>query len=224
MHKQKDMVAWMLLVILATFLNLVFGLLPAKAGSGSPSTESLNYEEFFSCGPNALYMFMIVSGHPTVSLEAVKAEIPITSRQGSSLLALRNAARKFGIETEMLCYSRQRADSVPLPAIVHISHLDLGTFAPYHFDVMYKMDADWVYLLNGTTAESTRVRRSKFPAWWTGYALIQKRSFFPRMLDQWWPGMAICLFIANLVVFAIWFRKTEWHTASQSITEPKASA
>src|SRR6185369_8887067 len=180
------------------------GLSPETAsGANDTSRNSLNYREVLQCGPNSLFMFLILSGHSEVTLEQLR-ELPMSS-DGTSLLALRDAARRFGVDTEIRRYSRDGVASISsLPAIVQFQTSETS-LTPFHFDVLYKVDADSVYLLNGTTGFKFSVQRSRLPNFWTGFALVGKWSLAEHVKKEWQPALLVaCLLIANFFIFSFW--------------------
>jgi len=166
--------------------------------------NALNPSSLYSCGPNSLFMFMILTGHQEVSRDNVAAQITLSPQWGSSLLDLRNAAKNFGVNTEMRRYRIEDIDSVPLPAIVHISMPNVPEQVPNHFDVLYKVDADWIYLIHGITAEVYHVRRYKLSQWWTGYALVPKTDLVG---GGWWRIVAAALLAANVITLVYYARR-----------------
>jgi ABC-type bacteriocin/lantibiotic exporter with double-glycine peptidase domain len=75
--------------------------------------------------------------------------LPISSA-GTSLLALRDAAKRLHINAEIRRYRAEDIAHVPLPAVGQFS----DTLVSYHFHVIYRVDADRVYVLDGTTGQA----------------------------------------------------------------------
>lgn len=167
-----------------------------------PQLAQQDAELFFSCGRNALYIFFLhLYGENAVSFDEVKALVPVISPYGTSLNSLLQAAVKLHCDAEVRLYNLKDYASVPLPAVVHLRRGPVVGIS--HFDVMYKRDAHWVYLIDGTTAEPYKSVPSKFSEghWWTGYALIQKRSVLARLLEEQWVYVGAPLLIANALLF-----------------------
>ena len=171
-----------------------------------PQLARLDPGMFFACARNALYVFLHLSGNKAISFDEVKAVVPLTAPYGTSLKSLLEAARKLGCDAEVRLYNSRDFDSVPLPAVVHISNSPIMAYA--HFDVMYKRDSEWVYLIDGTTAQQYKVRRTKFGGddWWTGYALVQKRSIFAFVVDECWPALGAAFLVTDIALL-IWRRE-----------------
>lgn len=168
----------------------------------APQLARLDPQLFFACGRNALYIFIIISsGENAISFDEVKAAVPVSAPYGTSFKSLLEAASKLGFKSEVRMYNPRDHASVPLPAIVHINDGPIKTMA--HFDVMYKRDADYVYLIDGTTAQPYKTRHSRFSEsdWWTGYALIRKRSIFSFIIDEYWPFLGVALLAVNVCLF-----------------------
>lgn len=170
----------------------------AERAYPTPGTPDY-YKKFFGCGPSCLYMFILAAGGKPVSYSEVQTRLPITSMEGTSLSALCEAARSFGLESEMRKFSTDEFGKVPLPAIVHIQS-SFGSLA--HFDLMYKVDKEGVYLLDGSTAWAYHLSDTQFSHKWTGYALTKKRpSFGLRLVSNWYLLSIILLVTANLALF-----------------------
>ena len=168
-----------------------------------PQLERLDAEMYFTCARNALYVFLIcLPGHIVPSFEEVKEAVPVKAPYGTSMKALLEAAIKLGCNAEIRLYSPGDCNSIPLPAIVHTTAGRINEI--HHFDVMYKRDREWLYLINGTTSKPYKIRHSRFGEgdWWTGYALIRKRSLFTIMLDKYWPHVVTFLLVSNGALLA----------------------
>lgn len=174
-----------------------------------PNFELLDAEKFFSCGRNALYMFLLLSDYSSISFKMLSTAIPLSSPQGTSLIALNDAARNLGVKTEARFYLPEQYKAVPLPAIVHICREGSPRWRS-HFDVMYRIDDDYVYLLNGTTAQPYQVQITKFGSgdWWTGYALIEERSRWEIVTDRYW---ATFLWVLLIVYFYALYKLYNWN-------------
>jgi len=167
------------------------------------------YRDVFMCGPNSLFMLLILSGHADVTLERLK-NIPM-DLEGTSLLNLRDAAREFHMETEIRHYQPQDVDPVPLPAIVQFKSYG-SSITAHHFNLLYKVDARRAYMIDGTSGVGISCARSRLPDWWTGYALIEKRpvSLFTRNGNL---GQLVgCLIAFDLIVLSVlrlWSKRTQ---------------
>ena len=188
-------------------LSLISNLMessPAWARDATNAvTTQLDYRDFLVCGPNSLFIFMILCNHAEITFDKLKG-LPISSN-GTSLLVLRDTAKRFGVETEVRRYSTDEIDSVPLPAIGQFS-TDPTSMTRLHFDVIYKVDARRVYVVNGTTGFKESINRLKLPIKWTGYAMVKKssgvRSRLNKQILTWATG---CFILADLAILIRYF-------------------
>jgi hypothetical protein len=186
----------------------VLGIVASSAvadGTNDLFARTLNYREILRCGPNSLYLFLVLSGHSEVTLEQLE-NVPV-SPEGTSLASLREVARQFNVETEIRRYDFEEIDRIPLPAIGQFRTTSASLTA-LHFDVIYRVDSENVYLLNGTTGEPFFIRRRpNLRRWWTGVAMFENRSLASRIMDQWRVLSGAGLVAINLVASRYWFRR-----------------
>jgi len=172
--------------------------LAAAADTNNILTNSLNYREVLQCGPNSLFMFLILSRHSEVTLESLQ-NVPISSG-GTPLLALRNAAKKFGVDAEICHYRPEEVNRIPLPAVGQFVSRETS-LTPFHFDVIYKVDSSRVYLLDGTTGAELAILRSRLTNFWTGIAMSEKRSPARLAMQEGQTAfLAACLLIAEVFI------------------------
>lgn len=190
---------------LVTWVGLLLSIVPLRASASDIVTNSLklNYAEVLRCGPNALFMFLMMSGQEAVSFEDLLRSVPISS-EGASMLALRDVARRCGVPAEVRQYEPQEIDWMPLPALIQTKKDQV--IIPHHFDVVYRVDGERVYLLDGTTGEKDYIRRSKLANFWTGYALIHPQSLGATVTDRYWHVLVGFLGLANCAVVFGWLR------------------
>src|ERR1043165_1871550 len=187
-----------LIYVLALFARA--GLAEGIASTeGTTGSSPMNYKEILQCGPNSLYMFFILSGHRGIRLEQLD-DIAI-GIDGSSLLSLRDAAQKFHVKTEIRRYRPEEITSVPLPAIAPFFSSE-SSFTTNHFNVIYKVDRDKVYVLNGTTGLEDWYHRTRLAAFWNGVALVEKRSSFSIPPVKW--TFLIGLSVVDAAIVAVW--------------------
>ncbi len=130
--------------------------------------------ESIQCGAKALYIFAILSDHPTIAWSDLEC-VP-TSQFGSSLLDLRKAATKCGIKTRIRAYQASEVDRLELPAIVLERNTELRA-NDNHYSVVYKVTSTQVYIIEPSLQYARAVARSRFVQKWTGYALELSYSF-----------------------------------------------
>jgi ABC-type bacteriocin/lantibiotic exporter with double-glycine peptidase domain len=163
-------------------------------------------------------MFLIMHGRTDLTLEDLP-DIPITP-QGTDFLALRDAAQKVGMDVEIRRYKPEQIDALPLPAIGQFRS-GISTLTPDHFDVVFKIDKEFVYSLDGTTAALNKLPRSLIGQKWSGYALIRKPSL-RSFLRTWSPlllPLAICLAV-ECVFLAAWYRRKDPNTPAHIHKSP----
>jgi hypothetical protein len=167
-------------------------------------------------------MFLILSGRSDVTLPQIQ-NVPISST-GVSIMTLRDVAKQFHVDTEIRRYRPEEVDLMPIPAI-GLFKTSSDTILQFHFDVVYKVDASRVYLLNGTTGEQYWIRRSKLPAFWAGVAMMEKRSLAALMMDGWRPALlAACLAGVDIVILARLIGKSKYRETGKVITETEVIA
>lgn len=180
---QRAYFSWMLR---GAFILLIWLGLPGMAAdaafsslTGGPDTPATT----LSCGPNSLLTFLILAGRSSTTMDEV-GSIRF-GPNGASLLSLRNAAKRLGVEAEVRHYRAEDIDSVPLPAVVQFTN-DLNDTLQSHFIVIYKVDREHFYLIDGTTGFHNVGRKPRLSDFWTGYALVPKRRFgmIPRRLSE----------------------------------------
>lgn len=206
-------------------VQLLIGLvLCSICGAANESTDEpprrLNYQEVLRCGPNSLFVFLILSGHPEVTFKQIQA-VPVTT-DGSSLLALREAARRLGVETAVRFYSSNELDSIPLPAIGQLN-TGSASVTRQHFDVIYKIDAHQVHFVNGTTGQKHSVRRLWFVEHWTGYAMTEPQSVGRVVQTKLasFPSLAFVLILDCCALTVCFFRRSSNCVAPKATREYK---
>jgi ABC-type bacteriocin/lantibiotic exporter with double-glycine peptidase domain len=128
------------------------------------------YPDALRCGPNALYMFLLLIGHDDIEFEATEG-LPL-SKDGVSLLSLRDKAKTFGGDFAIRRYAPTDIDSVPIPSIVQFEFSG-SSLTRYHFNVLYHVDKERVFYLDGTTGGKKSILRSRIQNFWTGIAMSQ---------------------------------------------------
>lgn len=138
-----------------------------------------------SCGPNALFMFLLLSGVKNISLASV-GDMRVDS-EGASLLQLRDQSAVFGVDVQVRRYHANQVTAFSLPAIVR---LRVGPQKSHHFSVMYRRDESHAYLIDGTSgasytmtlAPSVHSQRS-LSSVWTGEVLECANSKAEKILS-----------------------------------------
>jgi hypothetical protein len=152
------------------------------------------------CGPNSLYMFLLLLGVPDVNYEKLTQDSK--SEVGMSLTDICNAARHYGVNAEIRQYELTNLASLPLPAIL-VFHSSQNSPLPYHYNVLYKVDAHRIYFIDGTTGEKNWLLRSpRLFNWWTGIAMAEKKSVLHSVFHRWY---LLCAAIAINCMYIILF-------------------
>ncbi|HLX72684.1 MAG TPA: cysteine peptidase family C39 domain-containing protein [Verrucomicrobiae bacterium] len=170
----------------------------------SPQAGEIYRVEALKCGRNSLFMFLILSGHPEVTMDEL-ASLSGTE-EGVSLSSICEMAKRHNVNAEVRHYSPGEAGSIPLPAIIQ---LDFGGPDPsirtLHFVVLYRVNSDEGLVLDGTTGFKEQISAAKLTQLWTGYAMVERRSVFSRLIKGHTAWVLIgFLLVTNGVV--VWSR------------------
>ncbi len=201
----------------------VIGVATVVACEDGALAPNTSYSSVLKCGPNSLFVFMILAGRREVSL--TEFEDLSISADGVSLLALRDLAKRFGIDAEIRRYRADDIGSLPLPAIGQFKNGGVS-ITPYHFNVIYKVDRRRVFLIDGTTGAKFSIPLQKLGHFsWTGLALTEKRSFAERATQQWGTVLlAACLFIVGLVILGFLLRSLKYRQTNDTVTKAEVLA
>jgi len=206
------------LLLLLWSLLLWPGILGAQ--SGKAMTADSSYADYLRCGPNSLLVFMVLCGHSELTAADID-QIPV-SPVGVSLLTLRDAARKFGIDAEIRLYRTNDLDELPLPAIGQFVSTTTS-ITSNHFDVIYKVSESRVYMIDGTTGKSWSAPKRNLSFQWTGFAMTQKQTLRTVLANE-WPKVvfAIGLIMADVIVvrFFMWKLKHYSGRGVKGTSEP----
>lgn len=178
---------------------LIGALLPFIAIANELPGYKLDYREALECGPNALFMFLILAGHNEVQFRQLQS-LPL-SPDGVSLLTLCQAAKLYGVRAQVRHYRTNEIGSIPLPAVIALE-TSRTSLTPFHFDVLYKVQENRLFLLNGTTGEPFEIPIHKMPIFWKGYAMIAPQSSGIRTCVL---GLCVVLLIADTAVVFRYF-------------------
>lgn len=171
------------------------GVCPEIALGDGNAAENHFLRQVMRCGPNSLFVFLIMSGHPEVTLEQCD-NLPI-SHEGTSLLAMREAAQTFHVDTEIRHFRPEDVDLLILPAIGQFRRS--GTLGESHFMVIYRVNAERMYVIEGITGERLSFNRSRLSDFWTGIAMSEKQSTGIQAIYG-WPTLAMFLVVTDIVV------------------------
>lgn len=122
------------------------------------------------CGLNCLYVLLRLHGR-RVSYDKLKNEVRTTQR-GATLLELKTAAARHGLEMSILKVSPQNMDRVRYPVIALLGDGD-GPDVKGHFVVVYNNTEDTVEAIDGTTGSLNHISRGVFNRAFSGYILAR---------------------------------------------------
>lgn len=168
----------------------------------SGPTNNVSLDQALACGPNSLYAFLLSSDVPGVNYEKL-TPIP-KSEAGMSLSDIRDAAAHYGVNVEIRQYDLADIASLPVPAIL-VFHSGPNSPLPYHFNVLYEVDAHRIYFIDGTTGKKAWLLRSpRLFTWWTGIAMTERISLWHSVFNRWFLlSAAIAI---NCMYFILFFR------------------
>ena len=177
---------------------VIMGCWSKNAAEGIDDSRNSVEKHALACGPNSLYMFLILSGHSNVSLPLTH-NIP-SSFDGVSLATLRDIAGKLNIDVEIRRYRPKDIALVPLPAIVQFRSSP-AAIGLHHFYVIYKVGPWRVDMLDGTTGLKESIKRSSLTDFWTGYAMSNKKSNNSWLANRFsLAGLLACVLLADLIL------------------------
>jgi ABC-type bacteriocin/lantibiotic exporter with double-glycine peptidase domain len=180
---------------------VAFSLAASSAGANGGTPTSV-LERSMSCGPNAIYMFLILCDvNPT---EASVRSI-VYGAEGASFGDLIKCAEACGVDTEVRKYAPGDFQRMRLPAICQTSGGREGGRIK-HFYVAYDVDSTGIWTLDGTTGKRSRIRKERIADYLSGYALVRKSSFLS-VISGYGVWFTLTLLAANLVLLNDLWRK-----------------
>jgi hypothetical protein len=154
-----------------------------------------------ACPINSLYIFLRLHD-VDASYSQIAQELPLT-KEGSSLINLRDYAARCGIAARVIRSSPELLSVQNLPVI---AHLEESTSTSGHYIIVTGATSNVVEYIDGTTATIDTMPMSSFAKFWTGYLLISNRP--TSQLDRFRP---LLLMLSGVFVAAIigllWKRK-----------------
>lgn len=148
-----------------------------------------------SCGPNAVFMFLILCGvDPSEkSIDSIECE-----PKGASLLDLKRFAESYGIYSDVRSYGPSEFRRMPLPAICQTQGTGTSLHLK-HFLVAYDVDRTGIHTLDATTGKTLLVRTDRIGSYLSGYVLVPKPSLMSAVLNhQDW--ICFVLLVANIIL------------------------
>lgn len=187
------------LLYLLVFLSCVpatiaWGLEAASQEMHSLPTDVLRQR--FSCGPNSLYLFLQLHGQK-VTLDEVN-QVVHPGMKGVSLLQLKEAAAKFGLQTRIHHCTWDDLVRCPKPTIAYLHHLNEAVAG--HYVVVLDADREKnVDFIDGSDGVLYRNRHGFFTQGWTGYLLIPPAHSEPQwdivFTSSFWLGLGLMVWV-----------------------------
>lgn len=176
---------------------LLVGLLgwvtaPRAAGQATPPAPPSDAARTkVECGRNALYMHLRLTGRQP-DYDAVTRATPI-GPQGTSLLELRDAARRLGVDAAAVTMTREQLIAAPKPVVVYFQQSPFTTqdeLPTGHYVVVVGTTDTQVQSLDGSTGRLRTNTWHRFETRWNGYVLTENSGGgFSKRLP--WVGSAV---------------------------------
>ncbi len=184
--------------------------LPQAFSGDKVSRESLPAELHFEqvwqagpmCGPNALFFMMRLNGVPVNHAELLKHLAP--PKQGSSMAELQQAARQWGLATEILQTTPSGLDRLHVPFIAHLS---LPPNDAGHYLLVLRTNEDSLKTIDGTKGTLLTVRRETFLRHWSGHVLVTGRDWLGSLLRLVFWSLVVVLVVLSGLTFCLHLRK-----------------
>ena len=152
----------------------IISVLAIAISSSLAATERLLpddpfWKRYLKCGPNSLYMFLLLSNHPEIDPKQLEA-IPMTP-QGASLLDLKETAKRMNIDAEVRKISRE-IDSIPVPAIAQFKTGQARPQAIISWSSTRPMPIGYTFSMARPASRPTS--RTNLARFWTGVVMAGK--------------------------------------------------
>jgi ABC-type bacteriocin/lantibiotic exporter with double-glycine peptidase domain len=140
--------------------------------------------------------------------KAVVSEYTPTHREGMSLLELRDACARFGLQTEVRFVAPEDIGAnAPLPLLARISATS-NTINNAHYVVVFAMDHETLSVVDGTTGAIETYRRELLPNVWTGYVLVPVKRTGDATFSLLTSAWLVVLTVMALIRFVPALRKS----------------
>jgi len=155
------------------------------------------------CGPNCLLALLRLYGHPVTPSDMMRY-YPLHP-EGMSLMELRQASGELGLAGDVRLFEdRVLSGRLATPIIAHCRAKDSPRAG--HYVVVTSAGERSVTFLDGTTGGTQTMSNEAFAEYWTGYALVPRRSLTGvPMSIVYASGVLLCLvlfLVARAVVRA----------------------
>ncbi len=130
---------------------------------------------------------------------------------------LRDFCDSIGVATEVRKFRADDVQAMPLPAIWQL----YGESDQFHYSVVYAINENGIYALDGTTGEDLQIAQNRF----TGYALISKRSS-RHLIAQVLGGSVLAWMSVGLNITLLWvlvrYRSRSNSAPTYQVVKPEA--
>jgi hypothetical protein len=158
-------------VICHTALNVLFCLL-------IPAQLTSNWRTINLCGVNSTYA-MLRYHQCQASYDDVRSRLNFNEQEGTSLQSIAECLESFGLEVIKAKSKTSDLLKYPLPVIAHLETnssrgSDGTTFG--HYVLVYQLEDDHVYFMDGTTGMLKEISSQVFFNQWSGYLIVASKK------------------------------------------------
>ncbi len=159
-------------MLVGVFVSTVCMLKPANAEKYSQDIR----DKLYACGYNSLYLFLQLKG-VEVDFETLKSNVTV-GENGTSLYDLQKVAAAVGMNAVAVKCSYAALCSVDLPVIAWINRNPKETEETVigHFVVLTLVNDEGVEYLDGTSGQTSTMRKEIFARQWNGMILVEKST------------------------------------------------
>ncbi len=145
-----------------------------------------------ACGPNALYCLLKATGRDVDYKQLLISMSP--DEKGSSLEDMREAAKRYGLETNAMKLGRQTISNIPTPFIAHFDENNLK-----HWVLVLNIDRESFGIWNAEKGQIIAMKKPNFFRKWSGYVLSQKQNAKSQFIKTFvFVELAVAVFLVLL--------------------------
>jgi hypothetical protein len=136
------------------------------------------------CGVNSTYA-MLRYHKVEAKYDDVRSQIGFNEQAGTSLQSIAECLESFGLDVIKAKSNTSDLKRFPLPIIAHLETNSLrGSDRPTfgHYVLVYLLDDDMVYFMDGTTGMLKEASRQEFFNSWSGYLIVASKKSDSSML------------------------------------------
>lgn len=124
-----------------------------------------SWQSSSSCGPNALFLFIRLSGVNVDYYELLEGLAP--PKEGNSLLELQKAGSKYGLKLNAMKFGQREFENLKVPFIAHLEQYELK-----HYIIVIDFDEDSITYWNDEKLSPSKMPAARFRKLWTGFCLV----------------------------------------------------